>query len=164
MNSQQRRARRRLIASLREHFIVKEPSQPHKVHKESKPHQSQARQYFGKTISRTKLLWSLVLGGLAFLGGYALLRPHISVEPGIVLNPGDPFSTQFDAMNDSLIFDVTEIKPSCYTLLVQTTNNVELRGLPARPLPMIPTLGPRDKTTITCPPFIGGLGAGSGNV
>jgi hypothetical protein len=168
MDRHERRRRRRLEEKLRKklgkELLVKESSPPRTEHVESLPLQSRARQYFARAISRTKLLWGFVVSALTLLGGYALLFPHVSVEPGLLLNPGDPFSTQFNVTNDSLVFNVKELNPSCYTVFVETTNRVRLNGLPPRPSPSIPWLAAREKTTITCPPWIGGLGAGAGNV
>src|SRR5262249_6687284 len=47
---------------------------------------------------------------------------------------------------------------------VITSHNVGLTGLPPRPQPSIPRLKPQEKATITCPPWMGGFGAGAGNV
>ena len=109
-------------------------------------------------------MWGLVGAVLALAGGYALFRPHVSIEPGIVLVPGDPYSTQFDTTNDSALFDIKNLKPSCYTVFVETDHDVQLASLPSLPLPTVPLLGPREKTTMSCRAWIGGLGAGTGNV
>jgi hypothetical protein len=119
---------------------------------------------FRKTVSGTRVLWGLILAALAWLGAYALLRPNVSIDPELLLNPGDPFSTQFIVTNENVIFDVKDVQPSCRTIHVITSNNVGQFGLPPRPSPPIPLLSARQKTTINCPTWIGGLGAGAGNV
>jgi hypothetical protein len=163
MDSHKRRRQKRLKVRLGNDSVVNETSQVHIDHKESLP-QSRARQYFEQTISRTKLLVGLVVTGLAFLGGYQLLRPHISVDPGLLLNPGDPFTTRFDVKNENAILSVFDLNPSCHTIYVMTDHNVGLEGLPARPAPTIPLIEPVEQTTIDCPSWVGGLGAGTGNI
>jgi hypothetical protein len=168
MDRHERRRRRRIEEKLRKKLgkepMSKETSSARREHVESLPQNRKGRRYLTRAISRTKLLWGIVVSALTLLGGYALLRPHVSIEPGLLLNPGDPFSTQFDVTNDSLVFDIKDLNPSCYTVFVETTNRVRLNGLPPRPSPSIPWLGAREKTTTSCPPWIGGLGAGAGNV
>jgi hypothetical protein len=164
MDRKERRRRKRLEDKLKKKNSAKASSPPHKDHKEFPPSQSWASRYFSKTISRTKVLWTLVAAVLAMLAGFALFRPQVSLEPDLLLNPGDPFSTQFSVTNLNRIFTAKDLQPACYTLFVRTSNDVELRGLPPRPSPVIPALEPGEKTTIDCPPWIGGMGAGAGNV
>jgi hypothetical protein len=163
MDSHERRRQKRLKARLGNDGIVNRASQPQIEQKESPRRPSWARQYFDQAISRTVPLASLVVTGLAFLGVYPFL-PHVSVDPGLLLNPGDPFTTRFDVKNDNPIFSVTDFHPSCYTIHVITDHNVGMEGLPPRPAPTIPLIEPLAQTTIDCPPWVGGLGAGAGNI
>ena len=128
------------------------------------PPRSRARRYFVRTIANTKVLWSLFLAGVAIVSVYVQLRPAVSVEPGIVLDPGDPYSTQFEVTNTNPIFGLTELQPSCYTVRTLTKNNVGMSELRSPPVPMVPSLGPGEKTTTVCRPFIGGIGGGAGQV
>jgi hypothetical protein len=157
MDSKQRRIRKRLIASLNEQIIVKEPSQPHKVHKESQPHQSRVRQYFGQTISRTKVVWGLVGVVLALIAYYGVFRPHVSVDPDFSANPADPCSARFAGKNENTIFAVNDVKPLCHTIFAETSGHFRMTNLPARPAPTIPSLEHDEKTTIFCPPWVEGL-------
>ncbi|MGB2677052.1 MAG: hypothetical protein WAN12_08230 [Candidatus Acidiferrum sp.] len=118
----------------------------------------------GKTISRLTKLVNFVVIILAFLGGYVLFRPNVSVDPDLLLNPGDPFSTQFSVTNENVIFDVKDLQPFCRTIHVMTSHNIGMFGLPGIPSQTIPVLSARQKTTITCREWIGGLGAGAGDV
>lgn len=164
MDRKERRRRARELKK-KEDKLKKEGPRPHTEHNESIPRRTSARAYLARLTSRTrKLLWALAGAALALVGAYPSIRPHISVEPNTVLNPGDPFSTQFSVTNENLIFDTKDLQPSCRTIDVVTSHNVGMFGLPPRPSPPIPRLGPREKTTVTCPPWIGGLGAGAGNV
>ncbi len=162
MDRRERRRKKRLEVKLKKKSNAKESPSLHKGHKES-PTLVQ-RGSFRKTVLGTRVLWGLILAVLTWLGAYALLRPNVSIDPELLLNPGDPFSTQFSVTNENVVFDVKDIQPSCRTIHVVTSNNVGLFGLPPRPSPPIPLLGARQKTTINCPPWIGGLGAGAGNV
>ena len=105
-----------------------------------------------------------LLGLLGALGVYAVWYPHVTIDPDRLLNPGDPFSTLFSVKNDNIIFSVRDFHPSCYTIYVVTDHNVGMMGLPPRPTTTIPVIEPQQKTTIDCPPWVGGLGAGTGNV
>jgi hypothetical protein len=163
MDRKERRRRERERKKIEEN-LRKETSRPDDGNTKRPTRLRRLSQFFPKTISGTKLLWRLFAAGLTITAGYALFHPHISLEPGIVLNPGDQLTTQFDAVNDSPIFNINNLKPSCYTLLVETTNRVTQRGLPGLPSPTVPVLGPKDRTTIVCRPWVGGLGAGAGNV
>jgi len=167
MDRRERRRKRRLEKKLRQELgqerVVNERLPLSTETKLPSP-QSRARRNLWQTVSRTKLLGGLVLSALTLLGGFALLRPHISVEPDLLLNPGDPFSTQFSVTNQNLILDTTGLQSRCRTIRVLTSNDVALVGLPPRPSPLIPRLRPQEKATITCPPWLGGLGAGAGNV
>jgi hypothetical protein len=162
MDRRERRRRKRLEEKLRKKLGQQSPSLPKQA--ESPRKRSEARRFFLRTVSKTKLLKGFVLTGLSLLGSYALFRPHVSVEPDLLLNPGDPFSTQFSLTNQSRIFDTRDLQPACSTIHVITSHDVGLSGLPPRPSPLISRLGPQEKTTITCPPWLGGLGAGAGNV
>jgi hypothetical protein len=142
----------------------RESLSPHTKRKESPSLRTRARQYFGKTISTTKVLASLLLTGLALIGYYARFRPNVSVDPERSLNPGDPFSTQFSVKNDSPVFSVKDFHPSCYTIRVITDHNFAMLGLPPLPTPSIHLLEPGQKTTITCQGWVGSLGSGAGNV
>lgn len=102
--------------------------------------------------------------GLGFGSYLAVARPHVSVEPALLLNPGDPYSTQFSVTNENSLFAVRDLHPSCRTIDVVTSNNVGMFGMPPRLSPPIPRIEPRAASTIACPPWIGGLGAGAGNV
>jgi hypothetical protein len=164
MDRHERRRRKRLEAKLERKIRGKETSQLPADHKESPLLQQRGLRALLNTASIAKILWSLVLAGLALLGGYGLVRPSVSVDPNLLLNPGDPFSTQFSVTNENVLFDVHDLHPSCRTIQVITSNNVGLLGLPPRPSPAIALLSARQKSTINCPPWIGGLGAGSGNV
>lgn len=167
MNSRKRRREKRLRARLASEFNVTLPTPPlseHMKHKEAPPSQSRAELYFARTISRTKLLFGLFVSAATLLGGFALLRPNASVDPDLLLNPGDPFSTQFSVKNENIVFDATDLRPSCRTLYVMTSNNVRQMGLPPLPSPTIPVLSPGQTTTIDCRPWLGGLGAGAGKV
>jgi hypothetical protein len=162
MDRHERRRRKRVENKLRKKF-EKESSRA-QVERAGLPQEPSGRKYLTRAISRTKLLFGLVLSGLTLLGGLALFRPHVSVDPDLVLDPGDPFSTQFNITNQNLLFDVKNLRPSCRTIYVITSHNFGMSGLPPRPSPPITELEPQQKTTITCPPWVGGLGAGAGNV
>jgi|SRR5580658_8574442 hypothetical protein len=162
MDRRERRRRKRLEAKLANKLSVKGP--PHTENTQNPAHQDSEALGPKRTIPRLKKLLNFVVIILAFLGGYALFRPNVSVDPDLLLNPGDPFSTQFSVTNENAILDVKDLQPFCRTINVVTSNNIGLFGLPPRPSPPIPVLGPRQKTTINCPPWIGGLGAGAGNV
>jgi hypothetical protein len=112
----------------------------------------------------SKWLWAFAGIVITLLGGFAILRPHVSIDPDLQLNPSDPFSIQFAVKNENGVFEVRELNPSCRTIYVITSHNVGLIGLPPRPLPTISKLEPNEKSTLICPPWIGGLGAGAGNV
>src|SRR2546427_9041913 len=71
MDRRERRRRKRLAAKIEQGVILKKSPQPHT---ESPPPQSWVRQYFGKTISRTKLLYGL-------LGAVATFLSIPSLEP-----------------------------------------------------------------------------------
>jgi hypothetical protein len=163
MDRRERRRRKRVEEKLKRKLSFRESSQAN-IERAKSSRQSSARKYFTHALSRTKLLLGLVLSGLTLLGGLALFRPHVSVDPDLVLDPGDPFSTQFNITNQNVLFDVKNLQSFCRTIYVITSHNVGLSGLPPRPSPSIPQLGSQEKTTITCPPWIGGLGAGAGNV
>ena len=151
------------MKKLQERFR-KEASQPHKGNTESETPQPWLRRYFLRPISRTKWVLNLILAVLAFAGGYALLHPHVSVEPELQLNPVDPTSTQFTVTNDNSVFSITDVRPACSTVLIETSNHVRLEGLPPLPSPPIPLIPPRDKSTFNCVRWIGGLGSGAGDV
>jgi len=128
MDRRERRRRKRLEAKLKEKLSVKESSPPHIEHKESPTRLKRILQVFQKTVSGTKLLWSLVGAVLALLAGFALFRPQVSLDPDILLNPGDPFSTEFSVTNRNRIFTAKDLRPACYTIFVETSNNVEIDG------------------------------------
>jgi len=153
-----------LEAKLKEKIGVKESSPLPIESKESPTPLKRVLQAFRKTVSGTKVLWTVVPAGLAMLAGFALFRPQVSLDPDLLLNPDDPFSTQFTVTNQNRIFNVKKLHPACYTIYVLTDHNVAMNGLPPRPVPEIPVISPGEKTTIDCPPWVGGLGAGAGKV
>src|ERR1700739_819546 len=118
MNSQQRRQPKRLGASLKEQIIgnatLKSPSQSQTAHKESPSRLKRGLQAFRNTLSKTKVLVTLVLTGCSLVGGYALLRPHVSVEPSLSLNPVDPYTTQFTLKNENRAFEIHSIESVCW--------------------------------------------------
>src|SRR5579864_4042282 len=144
----------------------KRPSKQSSIHTKAKesPPPRRTLLFLKRAFSSTRFLSALGLAILGWIGGYADLYPHISIDPGLLLNPGDPFSTQFTVTNENPMFDIRDLQPSCRTIYVITTHNVGLFGLPPRPSPPIPTLGPKEKSTIDCLPILGGLGAGAGDV
>lgn len=164
MDRRERRRRKRLEAKLKGKIIAEESSPSSMARKESRPLSSGTGEYFRRTISSTKLLWGLIVSAMTLLSGFVLFLPNVSIDPELLLNPGDPFSTQFSVTNENLIFDVKDLQPSCRTIHVITSNNVGMFGLPPRPSPSVALLSAREKTTINCPPWIDGLGAGAGNV
>ncbi|MGB8495762.1 MAG: hypothetical protein WCE53_15285 [Candidatus Acidiferrum sp.] len=143
---------------------AKEASRPRIENKQKPMPQGPEASNQGKTIPRLKKFLNFVVIMLAFLGGYALFRPNVSVDPDLLLNPGDPFSTQFSVTNENVIFDVKDLQPFCRTIHVITSHNVGMFGLPGIPSQIIPVLSARQKTTINCREWIGGLGAGAGDV
>lgn len=147
MDRRERRYRNRLEKKLAEKLAKEKQATKAEV----VANQSPSRKFLARALTRTRIIWGIVISGLSLLGYYAAFNPHVSVEPGLLLNPGDPFTTQFDITNDSQVFTITDLNPSCYTVYVQTTNNVQQINLPPRTSPTIPQLGPREKTTITCP-------------
>jgi hypothetical protein len=159
MDSHQRRQIRRIEERIRKELglevATKEVPQP----KVPAP-QSQIKRVFDRPLAKTIAIVSFI----ASVVGLFVLRPHVSLEPDLLLNPGDPFSTQFSATNQNLVLDVTDVQPGCQTIYVVTSNHFGMAGLPSRPSPVIPRLRPQEKSTITCPPWVGGLGAGAGNV
>ena len=160
MDSHQRRQLRRIEERLRSDLgLGASRTQP----AESKPEASQAnwfRRIFERPITKT----IAIVGFVASLLSLFALRPQLTLEPDLVLNPVDPFSTQFSVQNLNLILDAKDLNPTCRTIYVMTSHNVGLVGLPPRPSPAIPRLHPQRKTTIMCPPWLGNLGAGAGDV
>lgn len=158
MDRRERRRRARERKKIEEK-LHRETAQAHAQYKQSVPPLRRGLIFLRRTLLGTKVLWALVIGGLTLLGGYPLLHPNVSVEPGLLLNPGDPFSTEFTLKNDNPIFEVKDLRPVCRTIYVTTTHNFGMFGLPPRPSPLIPILGPEQETTTTCLPIVGGLGA-----
>jgi hypothetical protein len=164
MDRRERRRRKRLEDKLIKKLSVKKSPPPRPGHKEAPTPPSSARRYYAGTLLGAKRLLGLLVFVLTLLGGYALIRPHVSLEPDLLLNPVDPFSTQFSVTNQNLIFTVKSLQPACSTQFVETSHKIRLTGLPPFPSPSIPKLDPGEKTTIACGRWIGGLGAGAGNV
>ena len=163
MDRRERRRRKRLAAKIEQGVILKKSPQPHT---ESPPPQSWVRQYFGKTISRTKLLYGLLGAVATFLSAYALFRPHVSVEPYVPLNPVDPYETQFVVRNENSIFEIHNVECVCWPRRMESGNGFSVIS----PVPLqnvrhtIPSLDPGDSSTVDCPPVIGGIGTYSGQV
>ena len=157
MDSKQRRIRKRLVASLKEQIIVKEPSQPHKEHKESLPPIRQGILFFDRTLSGTKVVLGLVGAVLALIAYYGVFHPHVSVEPTFSVTPTDPFSTRFEIKNDNTIFNAKNIIPTCYTIFAETAFHFRMTSMPPRRASTIPVLEHESKTTIDCPPWVEGL-------
>jgi hypothetical protein len=164
MDRRERRRRKRIASKIEGAVIAKKSPLPHKESKGSPQQEWWVKRYFSKANVGTKPLRVILGAAVAFLGAYATVRPNVSVEPDILLNPGDPFSTQFSIKNENFIADANDINPSCRTVRVITSHNVGMFGLPSRPSPEIAKLGPGEKSTITCAPWVGGLGAGAGDV
>ena len=145
---------------------MKETLQPRPERKESPTRMRRVLQSFQKTVSGTKVLWSLVAAVLTVAASYALFHPHLSVEPGLLLNPVDPFSTAFTIKNESSIFAAHDIKSICWTQGINTSHNIRVWG----PGPFentqftIPVLEPMASSTIGCPAVMGGLGSYTGAV
>jgi hypothetical protein len=81
------------------------------------------------------------------------------------LAPEQPFTARFEVTNENNLFDVRDVMPSCHTVLVQT-GRFTASNLWSSNQIVLPSLGPGEKTTTTCPVGIGGIGAtaGAGNV
>lgn len=165
MNRKERRRRAREKKKLEEK-LRREAPQSHIAHAESQQPQSQGGQYFRKTVSRTKVLWGLVLGAITLLGGYALFHPHVSVEPGLLLNPLDPYSTQFTVTNNNEIFDIRTVNCVCWPRKMDSGNgfSVVSPGYLPNVHHLIPLLQSGAQSTVDCPSIIGGIGAWSGQV
>jgi hypothetical protein len=164
MERRERRRKKRLEARFRKEIIVTEPSKAAAAPSMVPPPPRRGLEAFRKTVSGTKALWGVIAAVLALIGYYALSHPNVSVDPDRSLNPGDPFSILFSVKNESSVFDVRSVHPACYTIHVLTDHNFGMNGLPPRPAPTIPVIEPLQKTTIGCPPWASGFGAGAGNV
>ncbi len=149
-----------------EEKLGKGASRPHTERKGSPTRLRRVLQAFQKTVSGTKVLWSLVGAVLSVAAGYALFHPHVSVEPGLLLNPVDPFSTAFTIKNENNLFAVKGLNSICWTQSVTTSNNIRVWA----PAPFqkvqhtISVLEPLASSTIKCPPVMGGLGSYTGAV
>jgi len=166
MDRHERRRRKRLEAKLQKKANAKVTSLSHLESNESPTRLKRALQAFQKTISGTKVLWTLLLGGLSLAGGYALFRPHISVEPYVSLDPVDPYKTQFIVKNENRAFDVYNVECVCWPRRMESGNGFSVISL----VPLqnirhtIPLLESGDSSTVDCPPLIGGIGRWSGQV
>jgi hypothetical protein len=156
MDRRERRRRKREQIKIEERLVKKSAA----MSAEKKGKQG----LFEKIRSKSSLAWKLVAGVMAIFGWFVLFHPHVSLEPDRPLNPGDPFSTLFRVKNESKLFAIRDLTSTCHTIDVITSHNVGISGI-ARPLlRTIPLMEPQSSSTIDCPPMIGGLGAGAGNV
>jgi hypothetical protein len=166
MDRHERRRRKRLEAKLQKKLSGKAALPPPIENKESPTRIGRALRAFQRTVSRTRLLWTLLLGGLSLAGGYALFRPHISVEPYVSLDPVDPYKTQFVVKNENRAFNAYNVECVCWPRRMESGNGFSVLSL--GPLPnvkhTIPSLEAGDSSTIDCPPIIGGIGTYSGQV
>jgi len=110
--------------------------------------------------------WESILAGLGLIGGYALFRPHVSIEPQIALNPVNPYTTQFNIKNESVLFDIYNVNAVCWPRNMQSGNGFSV----VSPAPLvnvhheIKLLEAGASSTVDCPPVIGGIGRWSGVV
>src|SRR5713101_1808954 len=167
MDRRERRRRDRERKKVEEQF--RKEGSPQKIQrKESPTHLRRGLQALQKTISGTRVLWSLVGVVLAVASGYALFHPHVSVEPELVLNPANPFSTEFKITNESGIFSVHDLASYCWTQSLSTSHNIGIwdpsRATANQPQHKISLLEPRRSSTIDCAPVMGGIGTYTGNV
>lgn len=116
-----------------------------------------------RIFSGTNVVVGTFVTFLAFLGGWFLFHPHVSLHPDQRLNPNDPFSTEFTITNEGN-FDIQNLTSTCIFGNVETTHNVGMYGLARPSLQTIPQIEPRVSSTVECLSFIGGIGAGAGNV
>ncbi|MGB8582505.1 MAG: hypothetical protein WCD47_16910 [Candidatus Sulfotelmatobacter sp.] len=166
MNKRQRKNKARQLKSKSQgQIIAKVSSPPHTERKVPTPHPRRGITFFEKTLSGTKLLWSLVVVvPITLAGGYATCRRHVSVEPYVPLSPVDPYQTQFTVRNENSVFEVHDIKSVCWPRKMASGNGFSVIS----PAPLqnvsheIPSLGPGESSTLDCPPLIGGIGTYSG--
>jgi hypothetical protein len=165
MDRRERRRRARETKKI-EQKLRKAALQPRLDHQESPTRLRQALQSLRRVVTRTYVLFTLVVALVGIASGYALFHPRVSVEPGLVLNSVDPFSTAFTIKNENSVFPVYDIKSICWTQGVNTSNNIRVwgPGPPERTRFTIPVLEPMASSTIGCPSVIGGLGSHTGAV
>jgi hypothetical protein len=126
-------------------------SQSHTVGMEASGRSPRIRRYFGKTISRTRLVARLLLGGIAILGGWGLFHPHVSLEPFLQPNPREPLNTLFSVTNDNSVFTVHDLISACEIKLYRTSANNLIGNSEIAARDKILTLGPKASSTVGCP-------------
>ena len=119
--------------------------------------------WWRKLFSGTNVVVGAVITFLTLLGGWFLFHPYVSLHPDQRLNPSDPFSTEFTITNEGN-FNIRDLTSTCIFGNVETTHNVGMYGLARPSLKSIPRIEPKLSSTIECLSFIGGIGAGAGNV
>jgi hypothetical protein len=154
MDRKERRRRARERKKLEEK-LRKEASQAHIEREGSLTRTRRVLILFRRAISRTRVLWTLVVAGLALLSGYALLHPHVSVEPYLQPKPNAPQYEALRITNENEIFSVHELTYTCEYLSLYTSSGVGIRDLsfgePLNRGGRIPTLAPKETSTIVCP-------------
>jgi hypothetical protein len=157
MDRRERRRRARELKKIEEKLLRPKPKGPEEP-------VGRTSQYFRETKWIVGLIFAGITALITVLTGYEMLQVHVALEPDGLLNPGDPFSTEFSITNESGIFAVHDLTSSCYTIDVETTHHVGVMGIGRTSLRTIPTIEPRASSTIQCPAWIGGYGAGAGDV